>query len=291
MRRLLLPLAGLAALAGAAPVAEAGLAGASGRIVYAASRTDVGQGDFKSTEQVFQTVDSDGRRNRFVQGCRRVDGTPTDGNCDVSYRSPVWSPNGRRLAFDAGESLALIAPSGGDLKVLPPVSENDGEPAFSPSGAQLAFSAKTRSRRDIRVVSTDGTGPRLVVRNGASPDWSKRGRIAFVRRGTLYSVRPGGEGLRRLTRGSDPSWSLSGRRIAFARSGGIYVARSDGKRVRRVVRCSGCEAPSLSPDGRYLVYDDRGLHVARVSDGKRLETLVDDVRGSFEASDPDWRPR
>ncbi len=287
MRRLLLSLAGLAALAGAAPAAEAD----GGRIVYAATRTDVGQSDSESVEQILQTVDADRRRNRFVQGCRRVDGAPTDGECEVSYRSPVWSPDGRQLAFDAGESLALIAPSGRDLKVLPPVSEDDGEPAFSPSGAQLAFSAKTGSRRDIRVVSTDGTGARLVVRSGASPDWSQRGRIAFVRRGTLYSVKPGGKDLRRLTRGSDPNWSRSGRQIAFARRGGIYVARADGKRVRRVVRCSGCGAPSLSPDGRSLVYEHRGLRVARVSDGKLLETLVEDVPGSFDGSDPDWRPR
>jgi Tol biopolymer transport system component len=291
MRRLLLSFVALAVMAGASPVAEASFPGANGRIVYAAAGTDVEQGDSESTYESLQTIDSDSKRDRFVQGCQRVDGEPTAGNCDISYRSPVWSPDGRRLAFDAGASLALIAPSGAGLQMLPAVSGDDGQPAFSPSGAQLAFTAKSGSRTDISVIGTDGTGPRRIARNGSSPDWSKRGLIAFARRGVLYSVKPGGKRLRKLTRGRDPSWSPSGRQIAFARRGGIYVARADGKRARRVVRCSGCGTPAFSPDGKQLVYDGGGLRVVNVSDGKRLSTLVEDARGAFEGSDPAWQPR
>ena len=53
----------------------------------------------------------------------------------------------------------------------------------------------------------------------------------------LYSVRPDGSGLKRLTHTSEefewaPAWSPNGRRIAFAGSNGVYVSRADGTRVR-----------------------------------------------------------
>jgi hypothetical protein len=69
------------------------------------------------------------------------------------------------------------------------------------------------------------------------------------------------------------------------------VARADGTRARRVVRCSGCKTPAFSPNGRQLAYDARGLRVARISDGKRLSTLVEDASGAFDAFEPDWQPR
>lgn len=125
-----------------------------------------------------------------------------------------------------------------------------GQPVFSPSGAQLAFSVKAGSRRDIGVISIKGTEPRRVVKNGSAPDWSQRGRIAFVR-----------------------------------------VADADGTQARRVVRCSRCKTPAFSPDGRQMVYDGGGLKVVRVSDGKRLNALVNDLPGAFDALDPDWQPR
>ena len=290
MRRVYISLIALAVLA-TASAAHATFPGGNGRIVYAAAGTDVEQGDSESSYRSLQTIDSDSKRDRFVEGCQRTDGAPSAGNCDISYRSPVWSPNGRRLAFDAGASLALIAPSGAGLKVLSAVSDNDGQPAFSPSGTQLAFTARSGSRTDISVVGTDGTGARRITKDGTSPDWSQRGLIAFVRRGTVYSVKPGGKGLRKLTPGRDPSWSPSGRQIAFARGGGIYVAGADGTGARRVVRCSGCRAPAFSPNGKLLVYDGGGLRVVQVSDGRRLATLVEDVRGAFDGSEPDWQAR
>ena len=284
MKRLLF-LACLTALA-AAPTAAATFPGGNGRIAYVAAGTDVEQGGSESSYESLQTIDSDSKRDRFVRGCQQTGGTPTAGNCDISYGSPVWSPDGRRLAFDAGASLALITPSGASLEVLPALSKDDGQPAFSPSGRKMVHTVKRGSKTDIRVTPGD-----VVARGGSSPDWSKRGRIAFVRRGTLYSVRPTGKGLRKLTRGRDPSWSPSGRQIAFARGRGIYVARADGTKARRVVRCTGCKTPAFSPDGKQMVYDGGGLRVVRIRDGKRLSTLVEDVRGAFDGSEPSWQPR
>jgi Tol biopolymer transport system component len=173
-----------------------------------------------------------------------------------------------------------------------PVTADDGEPAYAPSGSALAFTGRVGSRRDLYVRGTaEGTGI-PIVRRATAPDWSSRNRIAFVRRGTIYSTPPRAGGRpRRIARGTAPSWSPSGRSIAFARSGGIYVARADGTALRRAVRCPGCRTPAFSPSGRLLVYKENGLVVARASDGKRLRTIIEDVRGGFDASEPSWQPR
>ncbi len=72
----------------------------------------------------------------------------------------------------------------------------------------------------------------------------------------LFVVGARGARLRRLTRGSLPSWSHDGRRIAFVRSGDLYVMRSDGSRVRRVAQGASAElgVPVWSHDGRRLYF-------------------------------------
>lgn len=289
MSRLSICLVAFAVLA-SAPAAHATFAGGNGRIVYAAAGTDVGQSE-ESSYRSLQTINPNGKQDRFVAGCQVTGGQPSAGNCEIEYGSPSWAPSGRNMVFDAGVSLALIAPNGSGLELFDPVSANDGQPVFSPSGRRIALTGRSGSRTDIHVVDRSGNGARRLVRDGASPDWSKRDTIAFVRRGSIHSVRSSGRGLRRLTPGRDPSWSPSGTQIAFARSGGIYVANADGSRARRVVRCSGCRTPAFSPDGRLLVYDGGGLRVVRVSDGKRVATLVEDVRGAFDGSEPGWQAR
>jgi Tol biopolymer transport system component len=88
----------------------------------------------------------------------------------------------------------------------------------------------------------------------------------------LYTVRPDGDGLRRITRVTgdafNPDWSPDGRRIAFEldRPNGagcaVMVVNADGSHPEDLTGTrNGCEAqPSFTPDGRHLVferYDDR----------------------------------
>jgi hypothetical protein len=47
-------------------------------------------------------------------------------------------------------------------------------------------------------------------------------------------VRVDGSGLRKLTRGRWATWSPNGRRIAFLRRGDLFTIRVDGTRVRRL---------------------------------------------------------
>jgi Tol biopolymer transport system component len=283
-------LAALATLAWA-PAAHATFPGGNGRIAYDVHGQTIEDSGRRGSYRSLVTVNPDGRGDFFVRECTLGDGPPM-GDCSIDYRSPAWAPGGRRLAFDAGRSLALVNRDGSGFVKLAPVTSNDGEPAWSPSGARLAFT----SAGDLYVASASARGARRVARRAGGPDFSRRGLLAFERGGSVHSMRADGRGVRRIARGKDPSWSPTGRTLALARRDGIYVVRADGRRLRRVLRCSRCATPAFSPNGKLLVLDSAGLVVVRVSDGRRVARLTSDVSPrltgeGFASASPDWQPR
>jgi Tol biopolymer transport system component len=147
----------------------------------------------------------------------------------------------------------------------------------------------------------------------------RNGRIAFVRgvhdanfdwlRRDVYSVEPGGSGLRNLTgdRPSDqfsPAWSADGRRIAYVEADGaaivgdeLWTMRADGSRKRRLTQNGTAdEQPAWSPDGRWIVFSrqaaDGEFDLAMIRSGggrARLLTRTPDLDERFPAWSPDGR--
>ena len=86
------------------------------------------------------------------------------------------------------------------------------------------------------------------------------GRIAFASHSDLFTIRPGGSGLRRVTTGpssdEEPAWSPDGRWLAFSGTSrdrkltSVYVVKESGGAPRLLVR--GARSPSWSPTGRRL---------------------------------------
>jgi Tol biopolymer transport system component len=171
----------------------------------------------------------------------------------------------------AGASLlALSGPASGPALST---SVSYAEPAWSPTGARIAFVARTTAAEgqpellaaSILTMRADGSGVRTLVAppavkkdNLGWPSWSPDGRRIAFSDGRLFVIRSDGRGLRRIARdGLHPSWSPGGRRIAF-------------------------NTPTLDTDvGDILVSDPNGGHqvVAASSGGRRAYGM------------PTWSPR
>jgi TolB protein len=133
------------------------------------------------------------------------------------------------------------------------------------------------------------------------------GRIVFQRESVagdhtqvdLFTVRPDGLGLRRLTATPDvnelgPAWSARGGRIAFWRTrapfgpGSVWVMNADGSGRRRLTGAVDARDPAWNPAGTRLVYQqDFDLFTLRSRDGTGRRQLTSGAALDFE---PAWAP-
>jgi TolB protein len=219
--------------------------------------------------------------------------------------------------------LYVMNADGSGLRWLTRGPAWDGSPVWSPDGGKIAFQrtmpppgeANGQRQSDIYVINVDGSGERKLTDDAASsgPVWSPDGRrIAFTsrrdgpRKPGIYVINTDGSGLRRLLRNSGalPSWSPDGRKIAFERASGgpfsdggkppyIYVMNVDGSGPRRLTRTAvvNFSFPSWSPDGRKIVFvseRDGNFEVYSVNaDGSERRNLT---RDPGHDSDPAWSP-
>lgn len=278
-----------------------GFAGGNGAIGYGWSSLFEPELGPSTSELAIKTVVPSAGTSRTLRGCQRTDGQPTGGDCTISYADPAYSPNGTRIAFDAGAALALLDADGGAPRLLPAHSPDDGEPWFSPTGTRLVFSAgasasQAGARRDLWVSGVFGErARRLTGRGGSDPVWSARDRIAFVRGGQVWVVRPDGRGLRQVTRrgGFAPAWSPHGTQLAFARRGGLFALDLRSNRLRRVWD-AGATNLAWSPDGRRFAVHvfDSGVWTVGAG-GRGARQLVAggvNATSNFDANGVDWQP-
>ena len=182
--------------------------------------------------------------------------------------SPVWSPDGRRIAYvsdrDVDWEIYLMNADGSDRRRLTRSPGIDRAPAWSPDGNQIAFESNRNGDFDIYLIGCDGTDEMaLVKRSGddSEPCWSPDGvRIACVSNQhnsfqdiTIVDTKTHGviypKGLTRpatswwvYDRLHDIRWSPDNRYIAAAFESsdmghgfGILVARADGTEVKELV--------------------------------------------------------
>jgi TolB protein len=300
MRRTLL-IAALALLL-ATPAADA-FPGRNGLLAYGFSTLDEPEsGPFRYGESI-RTVTPGGGASHLLRQCVRSPEQPDAGDCGPStYRDPSWSPDGTRIVLDAGARLALLDGDGGALRLLPQHGADDGEPVFSPAGSQLAFSTGAAPAGggdvvpELWVSDVYGGHARRLLTNAASPSWSPKGVIVFVRNRQLWQVRPDGGGLRRLTGrgGLRPAVSPHGTKVAFLRRGTVHVMDAAGGGVSALRSLRDATQVRWSPDGRRLVVEqfEVGVSIAR-NDGSDVRMVVQDAVGgtyNYGTRGVDWQP-
>jgi Tol biopolymer transport system component len=97
----------------------------------------------------------------------------------------AWSPNGSRIAYvsypsrltDTGHVYVVNADGSGNRK-LTRSQEFESQPAWSPSGRQIALTRGT----NVVVALSNGTGERVAVRGARDPAWRPHFALPAARR-------------------------------------------------------------------------------------------------------------
>jgi tricorn protease-like protein len=233
---------------------------------------------------------------------------------DSTDTEPAFSADGRTIAFARGGDLYSIRPDGSGQRRLTSGSELDSAPVVSPDGKRVVFErrASVGGPADLYTVRVLGGGLHGLT-SGADDDhqaeFSPDGTaIVFVRDSDpgpnatedLYSIRPSGARLTRLTRtGVDefkPRYFAGG--ILFSRGessegpaayADVYTMRRNGTKVKSLVAGVGSAyVEDVSPDGHTLLFRrDQGLWSKRIGPGKarKLAQLPDgsETNGVFSS--------
>jgi len=209
---------------------------------------------------------------------------------------PVWSPNGRTIAYQANTASAMangvwVMRADGSHKHR--VSGTSGwAPSWSPDSRRLAYAAAGGSGR-VWLARSDGTHRRrLPGRAFGYPAWSPRGgKIAYVHNCSIWVIGVDGSRRHRLARKAcSVAWAPNGRRLAYDRGwtdrASIWVVRVGGAHRHRVPGTAGGINPVWSPNGKKLAYSDtrNSTIVVINADGSHRHVVATD------AYSPVWAP-
>jgi WD40 repeat protein len=193
---------------------------------------------------------------------------------------PVWSPDGRRIAFAKnipgpsnrgwGITDIYLMDADGSNIVRRTVDSDFWSAVWSPDGRKLAISDEGIYYAEIYLISADddGSSPTLLATEARSPAWSPDGKqIAYVHTSgddgyhQVYVMNADGTGARPFTENDGGgiyglAWSPNGKRIAYSKclagSCDLYVMDADGGPASQITHAGNAQWAAWSPDGAWI---------------------------------------
>jgi TolB protein len=231
---------------------------------------------------------------------------------------PVWSPDGRRIAFvsdrEGVPDIWTMAADGTDVRQLTKKQGSCSALKWSPDGSRIAF-VSSAPRDNIHTVEVATgkvvqitTDPAAARQPAWSPDGKKLSYASYFGQYSTFTVNPDGTGNAKLTDGSgglDAAWSPDGSRVAYTvylygQKPGfhLFTVNSDGKGKKQLPASPntfGNVFPQWSPDGTKIAFGElvNGLvQVAVVNaDGGDVKVLTkgDGVAHEYIRWSPDGK--
>ena len=224
--------------------------------------------------------------------------------------SPVWSPDGSRLAYVSFEDKKPVVYVqnifDGKRRAVASFKGSNSAPAWSPDGRRLAVVLSKDAISQIYLIDVAGGVPRRLMESAAldtEPTFSPDGQVLYFtsdRGGSpqIYRLPVNGGGIQRVTfEGSynvSPALSPDGKNMAFVhrRDGRFLIANMDMAtgQTQVLTDTDHDESPSFAPNGRMIIYatrvGGRGMLATVSVDGlvKQRLSQTGDLR------EPAWAP-
>jgi Tol biopolymer transport system component len=204
-----------------------------------------------------------------------------------SWISIDVSPDGKTIVFDLLGDLYTVPIGGGTTTQITSGMAFDGQPRFSPDGKWIAFTSDRDGAENVWIQQVDTKETRQITKlrdkTMQSPEWTPDGKYLVVTIGEivfkpgklwLFHV-DGGSGIQLIKQPENAhtngaAFGPDGRYLWYAQRSGTWnynaifpqfqiavYDRQTGSREVRTSRYGSGIRPTLSPDGKWMVYASR----------------------------------
>ena len=227
-----------------------------------------------------------------------------------NWMSSDVSSDGKTIAFDLLGDIYTMPMAGGKATALTRGMGFDAQPRFSPDGEKIVFVSDRTGGYNLWTISVDRKDTVQITTGNTteyeSPVWTPDGKYIIASRGPRLWLFPatGGAGIQLIrdsasagragapvvgggaadvTREEGPAFGKDARYIWFAQRRGRWVYntplgdydlmqydRETGRVISKENRWGSAFRPTLSPDGKWLVYGTRYVDETRL----RIRNLV-----------------